>query len=201
VDDERWRFGRDRVALARAVWPSQAHQPGGCASLVFALVFGCMDVDWWPEPVERFRGAKRLASLQVYFDFDWYRMFGHTMRQFPHGQSLASLVKRDCPKHLSPALLLTERDDIDAQWIETEDQQLVIVVPINDYVAHSDPDPTRSAKRSSADRGVFWSLARSTSSRTTAMCITASSKALSGSAVALGILRSSPSTSYSNARA
>jgi hypothetical protein len=108
-----------------------------------------MDVDWWPEPVKRFRGAERLAYLQVYFDFDWDRMFGHTMRQFPHGQSLASLVKRDCPKHLSPALLLTARDDIDAPWIETEDQQLVVVVPINDYVAHSDPDPATSyyAKR------------------------------------------------------
>jgi hypothetical protein len=100
-----------------------------------------VDVEWWPESLQTFRGAERLAHLRVYFDFNWFGTFRHTMRQFPHGQSLASLVKRDCPSHLSPALLLTKRDDIDATWIETAANELVVVVPIDDYLAHSAPDP------------------------------------------------------------
>jgi hypothetical protein len=63
--------------------------------------------------------------------------FEHTIRAFPHGQSLASLVKRDCPKHLTPVLLLTERDQIDEPWIETDDGKLVVVVTVHDYLAHS----------------------------------------------------------------
>lgn len=102
-----------------------------------------MDVDWWPEPVKRFRGAERLAYLRVYYDFDWAAFFGHNMRQFWHGQSLASLVKRDCPANFKPALLLTRRDDVDAPWIEV-DEELIVVVPINDYLAHSAPDPAAS---------------------------------------------------------
>ncbi len=122
-----------------------------CSSGTDLLFCGCrlsfssvVTVDWWPERLSRLRGAERLAYLWVYYDFDWYEMFGHTMRQFPHGQSLATLVKRDCPKHLRPRLLLTTRDDIDAPWIETEAQELVVVVPINDYLNHSDADSATS---------------------------------------------------------
>lgn len=85
-----------------------------------------------------------MAALKVYYDFSWPKVFGHSMRTFPHGQSLGSLIKRDCPKNLTPALLLTEQDDVDEPWIETEDQQLVVVVPVHDYLAHSEPDPAAS---------------------------------------------------------
>ena len=121
-----------------------------------------MNVDWWPDPVQRLQGAERLAYLRVYYDFDWYAVFGHNMRQFWHGQSLASLVKRDCPAKFKPALLLTTRDDVDAPWIEA-DEELIVVVPINDYLAHSDPDPAASyyAQRygpglTAAKNAEFW---------------------------------------------
>jgi hypothetical protein len=106
-------------------------------------------VAWWSEPLSTFRAGDRLAGLRVYYDFSWSTIFGHTMRQFPHGQSLASLVKRDCPKHLTPVLLLTKRDQIDEPWVETDDGKLVVVVPVKDYLAHSEPDPaaTYYAKR------------------------------------------------------
>lgn len=94
-------------------------------------------------------GGERLAWLEVFYDFNWHTVFGHRRATFPHGQSLGSLIRRDCPKGLTPTLLLTERADIEQPWIETEDKRLVVVVPIHDYLAHSEPDPAASyyAKR------------------------------------------------------
>lgn len=108
-----------------------------------------VNVNWWSEPLTTFVGRERLAYLRVYYDFNWYAVFSHRMRQFPHGKSLGSLVKRDCPKDLTPVLLLTKRNDVDEPWIETDDKKLVVVVPIHDYLAHSEPDPAASyyAKR------------------------------------------------------
>jgi hypothetical protein len=105
-----------------------------------------VNVDWWSEPLATFVGGERLAHLRIYYDFNWFDVFGHTMSQFPHGQSLGRLVKRDCPKSLTPVLLLTKRDDDDVEepWIETDDKKLVVVVPIHHYLAHSEPDPAAS---------------------------------------------------------
>jgi hypothetical protein len=108
-----------------------------------------VSVNWWSEPLTTFVGGERLAYLRVYYDFGWSTVFGHGMRQFPHGQSLGWLIKRDCPPNLTPALLLTERSDVEEPWIETDDQKLIVVVPIHDYLTHSEPDPAASyyAKR------------------------------------------------------
>jgi hypothetical protein len=89
-------------------------------------------------------GGERLAHLDVFYDFSWYRVFKHGRATFPHGQSLARLVRRDCPKGKTPTLLLTERDDVGEQLIETDDSRSVVVVPIHDYLAHSDPDSAAS---------------------------------------------------------
>jgi hypothetical protein len=108
-----------------------------------------VNVNWWSDPLTTFVGGERLAYLGVYHDFKWHDVFGHRMRQFPHGQSLGSLIKRDCPTGLTPVLLLTKRNDVEEPWIETDDKKLVVVVPIQDYLAHSEPDPAASyyAKR------------------------------------------------------
>jgi hypothetical protein len=102
------------------------------------------NVTWWPHPLDHFTGGERLAHLDVFYDFSWYRVFKHGRATFPHGQSLARLVKRDCPKGKIPTLLLTEHEDVEEQWIETDDSRLVVVVPIHDYLAHSDPDSAAS---------------------------------------------------------
>jgi hypothetical protein len=66
-------------------------------------------------------------------------MFKHDRAVFPRGQSLAQLVARDCPDGKTPALLLTERSDVQPSIQEAEDRYTVIV-PIRDYLGNTDAD-------------------------------------------------------------
>jgi hypothetical protein len=101
-------------------------------------------VPWWDGNLDRIQGGSNLSGLVVYFDFSWTEVFGHDKSMFPHGKSLTRLIKRDCPAGKQPALVLTEREEFEAPWIETDNGELVVVVPIHDYLARSDPDPAAS---------------------------------------------------------
>jgi hypothetical protein len=94
----------------------------------------------WDRPLSRRRGShNRLGGLDVYYDFNWLNMFRHDRAIFPRGQSLAQLVRRDCPEGKTPCLLLTERDDI-APYIRMTDDRFIVVVPINDYLRNAGAD-------------------------------------------------------------
>ena len=69
----------------------------------------------WDRPLEHRRGSgSRLGGLDIYYDFSWREVFRHDRAVFPRGQSLAKLVASDCPAGKEPALLLTERTDVEA---------------------------------------------------------------------------------------
>lgn len=94
----------------------------------------------WDRPLEHRRGGvTRLGGLEIYYDFDWRSVFRHDRAVFPRGQSLAQLVDSDCPEGKEPALLLTERTDVDARIEETVDRYIVIV-PIHDYLDNAGAD-------------------------------------------------------------
>lgn len=98
-----------------------------------------MPIPWDRKLQNRPGGKSRLGGLEIYFDFDWLAMFGHDRAVFPRGQSLAQLVTKDCPAGKAPALLLTERTDVEAHIEETRDKYIVIV-PIHDYLANAGAD-------------------------------------------------------------
>jgi len=94
----------------------------------------------WDQPLNHRRGADNLlGGIDVYFDFDWRTVFGHDRAVFPRGQSLAQLIARDCPDGKEPALLLTERTDIEAR-IEETDERYVVILPIFDYLQNAGAD-------------------------------------------------------------
>ena len=82
----------------------------------------------------------RLSGIEIYYDFDWYEVFGHSRRTFPHGQKLTELILRECPTGKSPALLLTVREDGIASPIRTE-RHYIVVVKVHEYLRDSTADP------------------------------------------------------------
>lgn len=67
-------------------------------------------LDWDP-PLTHFVGSPtHLAGIDVYHDFDWHSLVGHTRRQFINGQSLARVARLHCPQDKIPALVLTTKD-------------------------------------------------------------------------------------------
>jgi hypothetical protein len=51
-----------------------------------------MDIEW-NTPLRHRKGARhRLGGLDIYYDFDWRKMFNHNRAIFPKGQSLAELL-------------------------------------------------------------------------------------------------------------
>lgn len=98
-----------------------------------------MDIEWAP-PLRHKQGSKRrLAGLDIYYDFDWKQVFRHSRAVFPNGQSLAELVARECPDEKKPTLLLTARDDV-AAGIRQVDDRHVVVVPIQEYLNRAGAD-------------------------------------------------------------
>ena len=87
----------------------------------------------WDRPLRHRKGSRRrLAGLDVFYDFDWKQVFRHNRAVFPNGQSLAALVARECPNGKHATLLLTIREDVEAGIREVENRYIVIV-PIQDY--------------------------------------------------------------------
>ncbi|HSS03707.1 MAG TPA: Shedu immune nuclease family protein [Solirubrobacterales bacterium] len=87
-----------------------------------------MDRDFeWDKPLKRRRGAPtNLLGIDVFFDFDWLEVVGHSQAQFHFGQCLARRVCKECPEGKVPALLLTDRDDFNRE--ASDDSEFYVVV-------------------------------------------------------------------------
>jgi hypothetical protein len=66
------------------------------------------------------QGHKNLVGIHVYHDFPWREVFPSNMTHFRGGKSLARLVNRDCPAGKTPALLLTNKEDVIERGFVTE---------------------------------------------------------------------------------
>ena len=65
-------------------------------------------LDTWSPQLRWRRGArKRLAGLDVYYDFRWREVVGHPRTMFRNGEDLADRIRDDCPEGKNPVLLLT----------------------------------------------------------------------------------------------
>jgi hypothetical protein len=94
----------------------------------------------WEPPLRFRRGAPRLLrGIAVFYDFRWRHYFTDNRTQFRNGKRLAEQVIKDCPDHLRPALLLTERDDVDEGALSTE-RYYVMVVNFPRYLESAEAD-------------------------------------------------------------
>jgi len=92
----------------------------------------------WNLPLSYRPGAEqRLRGIDVFYDFVWSRYFRDRRAQFVHGQCLADQVLADCPEGKRPALLLTDRNDVDEGARET-DGSYVMVVNLPRYLEHAE---------------------------------------------------------------
>jgi hypothetical protein len=71
------------------------------------------ELDWDVELRSRRGGAVRLAGIRVYYEFRWLDLMPDRRMQFRNGQCLAERVRKDCPEGRIPALLLTEREEVE----------------------------------------------------------------------------------------
>lgn len=98
----------------------------------------------WDRPLKFRKGAReRLCGIDLYFDFEWRDHFPDRRAQFRGGQDLASLVIRESPDGKRPALLLTDRDDV--QGSRQTDQDHVLVINLDRYVGSAYDPGTASA--------------------------------------------------------
>lgn len=94
----------------------------------------------WEPPLRFKRGApKRLRGIAVFYDFRWRDYFSDNRAQFQNGKRLADQVIKDCPSGLRPAVLLTERDDVEEGAIST-DRYYVVVVNFPKYLESAEAD-------------------------------------------------------------
>lgn len=92
----------------------------------------------WDRPLRYRRGApQRLRNIEVFYDFKWSAHFPDRRAQFRGGQSLADQVIDDCPAGKRPALLLTDRADIE-EGARTTTRSYVVVVNLPRYTASAD---------------------------------------------------------------
>ena len=71
-------------------------------------------------------GPSRLLGIDVYYDFDWLEVVGHSMRQFPNGLRLAELARAHCGTR-TPALILTSKDSELEGPFETDTHHFIVV--------------------------------------------------------------------------
>ncbi|HSS42457.1 MAG TPA: hypothetical protein VLK37_07880 [Solirubrobacterales bacterium] len=97
------------------------------------------DFDWPLELSHRKGAPSNLEGIDVFFDFDWIEVVGHPQTQFPFGQCLARRVRGECPDGLTPALLLTDTEDVEEKPIEGGGFYAV-VVNLRRYLARANAD-------------------------------------------------------------
>ena len=89
---------------------------------------------WQPQLSRRTGARKLLAGLDVYHDFPWNCVIGHGKTTFTNGMDLAERIRDDCPEGMTPALLLTTRDDVEEGYLPTDDATHVFVIHIGRYL-------------------------------------------------------------------
>lgn len=92
---------------------------------------------WEPQLRWRRGARKRLAALDVYYDFRWKEVVGHERTMFRNGEDLADRIREDCPKGKNPVLLLTTREDIEKGHLHTNDANYVFVTNIHEIRAEA----------------------------------------------------------------
>lgn len=106
----------------------------------------------WPRELYKRRGSpQRLAGLTVYYDFRWRDHFPDQRTQFKNGQSLARLVRAECPDGKTPALLLTLDEMADEAPIVT-DHEYIAVVRLDEYLNQAAGDPATAYYARNLDR-------------------------------------------------
>ncbi len=92
----------------------------------------------WGRPLYFKRGGSvRLAGIRVYYEFKWRDFMADGRAQFRNGQCLAERVRADCPADKEPALLLTDRDDVEEGAIVTA-SFYVVVLNLPRYLAQAE---------------------------------------------------------------
>lgn len=108
----------------------------------------------WNRPLRHRRGgATRLGGIDVYHDFEWLSVFPDSRAQFRNGQCLATRVKDDCPEGKTPALLLTDRDDVKERAVET-DSHYVLILNLPRYLETAQADAALSYWANAAGTGI-----------------------------------------------
>lgn len=98
----------------------------------------------WDRPLLYRKGSpNRLRGIDLYYDFPWNQFFPDGRAQFRNGFCLAGLAQDDCPPGKTPGLLLTDRDDVPEEPIET-DTHFVLVVNLPRYLAQASSDAAAS---------------------------------------------------------
>jgi hypothetical protein len=95
------------------------------------------ELDWDRKLHFKRGGSVRLAGIRVYYEFKWRDLMADGRAQFRNGQCLAERVRADCPAGKEPALLLTDRDDVDEGAIVTA-SFYVVVLNLPRYLAQAE---------------------------------------------------------------
>lgn len=103
----------------------------------------------WPRDLSYRRGSRtRLRGLGIHYDFEWQQVIEHNRLTFRGGQSLADVIRADCPEGKIPCLLLTELEGAELeeakQHIRHDDDDYVVIVPIREYLREADADVASS---------------------------------------------------------
>jgi hypothetical protein len=99
-----------------------------------------LDLEWNRQLNHRRGADRRLGGIDVYHDFEWRSQFSDQRTQFRNGECMAANVQGQCPPGKTPALLLTDQDDVDEGYRETP-RHLVFVLNLPRYL-HTYADPS-----------------------------------------------------------
>jgi hypothetical protein len=98
----------------------------------------------WPRQLFLRKGSRQLLDgVQVLYDFEWAKQFGHNRSQFRNGKKLARLARKDCPIDCQPILLLTVRDEVRHRAISVTGYR-ILVVNVRAYLAVRESDAAAS---------------------------------------------------------
>jgi hypothetical protein len=108
----------------------------------------------WDRPIRFRRGAPRLLrGIALFYDFQWSHYFTDNRTQFRNGKRLAEQVIKDCPDDLTPALLLTEREDAE-EGARSTDRYYVVVVNFPKYLKSAEADAAAAYLAERLGRGL-----------------------------------------------
>src|SRR3954471_4092908 len=104
----------------------------------------CEELEWARQLRFRRGAHQRLRRIDVYYDLKWSTYFPDRRVQFRGGQALADQVMEDCPEGKRPALLLTDRDDVE-EGARITRRSYVVVINLPNYTACADDANTATA--------------------------------------------------------
>lgn len=107
----------------------------------------------WNRKLRYKRGGRAyLLGLDVYYDFSWPKLLGHSRAQFPNGKCLAELAADSAPQDKVPALLLTEQK-VPMRTLET-DTHFYLIVDLPRYIREAEVNVALSYYAASLQSGL-----------------------------------------------